>query len=200
MDFGSSIGRHIMFSLNLIECRCWRYGASSVSTPISSGSNISGKSGVQPNLVSVDLPSWWRLMRRLYQVFYGLMVCPWYAYSQTMISEVSPLPQMYVFVAWFNVLRIRYGVPDHRYLGSYFLLCSPSYVKLFFPSIAGCKRLTWYCFLEQIGKTSAFIGPFVSEAIITASGNNNNMPFAFLFALYVTIGFFSSPTESFILK
>ena len=33
---------------------------------------------------------------RLYQVFYGLVVCPWYAYSQTMISEVSPLPQMYV--------------------------------------------------------------------------------------------------------
>jgi hypothetical protein len=24
------------------------------------------------------------------------MVCPWYAYSQTMISEVSPLPQMWV--------------------------------------------------------------------------------------------------------
>lgn len=34
---------------------------------------------------------------RLYQVFYGFMVCPWYAYSQTMISEVSPLPQMYVY-------------------------------------------------------------------------------------------------------
>lgn len=33
-------------------------------------------------------------MRRLYQAYYGLMVCPWYAYSQTMISEVSPLPQM----------------------------------------------------------------------------------------------------------
>lgn len=73
----------------------------------------------------------------LYQVFYGLMVCPWYAYSQTMISEVSPLPQMFLFFALFSV----------------------------------------------IGKTSAFIGPFVSEAIITASGNNNNMPFAFLFAL-----------------
>ena len=29
-----------------------------------------------------------------YQAFYGLLVCPWYAYSQTMISEVSPLPQM----------------------------------------------------------------------------------------------------------
>ncbi|KIK55158.1 hypothetical protein GYMLUDRAFT_248957 [Collybiopsis luxurians FD-317 M1] len=58
-----------------------------------------------------------------YQVFYGVMVCPWYAYSQTMISEV--------------------------------------------------------------GKTSAFIGPFVSSAIITDSNNNNNMPFAFLFALGV---------------
>lgn len=34
---------------------------------------------------------------RLYQAYYGLMVCPWYAYSQTMISEVSPLQQMYVF-------------------------------------------------------------------------------------------------------
>ncbi|KAJ7649889.1 MFS general substrate transporter [Roridomyces roridus] len=75
----------------------------------------------------------------LYQAFYGLMVCPWYAYSQTMISEVSPLPQMFLFFALFSV----------------------------------------------IGKTSAFIGPFVSSAIITASGNNDNMPFAFLFALGV---------------
>jgi len=41
------------------------------------------------------------------------------------------------------------------------------------------------CSLSQVGKTSAFIGPFVSSAIITASGNNNNMPFAFLFGLYV---------------
>ncbi|EIM91364.1 MFS general substrate transporter [Stereum hirsutum FP-91666 SS1] len=73
----------------------------------------------------------------LYQVFYGFMVCPWYAYSQTMISEVSPLPQMFLFFALFSV----------------------------------------------VGKTSAFIGPFVSSAIITASGNNNNMPFAFLFGL-----------------
>ncbi|CAK5268199.1 unnamed protein product [Mycena citricolor] len=72
-----------------------------------------------------------------YQAFYGLMVCPWYAYSQTMISEVSPLPQMFLFFALFSV----------------------------------------------VGKTSAFIGPFVSSAIITASNNNDNMPFAFLFAL-----------------
>ncbi|KAI0303673.1 MFS general substrate transporter [Multifurca ochricompacta] len=74
----------------------------------------------------------------LYQVFYGLMVCPWYAYSQTMISEVSPVPQIFLFFALFSV----------------------------------------------IGKTSAFIGPFVSEAIISASGNNN-MPFAFLFGLTI---------------
>lgn len=75
----------------------------------------------------------------LYQAYYGLMVCPWYAYSQTMISEVSPLPQMFLFFALFSV----------------------------------------------IGKTSAFIGPFVSSAIITASGNNDSMPFAFLFGLGV---------------
>lgn len=31
-----------------------------------------------------------------YQAYYGLVVCPWYAYSQTMIAEVSPLPQMRV--------------------------------------------------------------------------------------------------------
>ena len=42
----------------------------------------------------------------LYQAYYGLMVCPWYAYSQTMISEVSPLPQMFLFFALFSVVRI----------------------------------------------------------------------------------------------
>ncbi|KAJ6517614.1 hypothetical protein DFH09DRAFT_940424, partial [Mycena vulgaris] len=36
---------------------------------------------------------------------------------------------------------------------------------------------------NQVGKTSAFIGPFVSSAIITAADNNDNMPFAFLFGL-----------------
>ncbi|TFK74120.1 MFS general substrate transporter [Pluteus cervinus] len=78
------------------------------------------------------------------QVFYGLLVCPWYAYSQTMISEVSPLPQMFLFFALFSV----------------------------------------------VGKTSAFIGPLVSSAIITAANGNDNMPFAFLFGLgLVSTGF-----------
>ncbi|KAL5522451.1 hypothetical protein ACEPAG_8467 [Sanghuangporus baumii] len=75
----------------------------------------------------------------LYQAYYGLMVCPWYAYSQTMISEVSPLSQMFLFFALFSI----------------------------------------------VGKTSAFIGPFVSSAIIDDSGGNNNMPFSFLFTLSV---------------
>jgi len=47
---------------------------------------------------------------RLYQAFYGLMVCPWYAYSQTMISEVSPLPQMYVLFSWHIMLSNLQGV------------------------------------------------------------------------------------------
>lgn len=81
----------------------------------------------------------------VYQAFYGLMVCPWYAYSQTMISEVSPLPQMYypsflirgsaakpryrfLFFALFSVVRY----PRAMY---YFLL------KLNWSDIRSAKRL-----------------------------------------------------------
>ena len=35
---------------------------------------------------------------------------------------------------------------------------------------------------KKVGKSSAVIGPFVSEAI-SASGNNDDMPFVFLFGL-----------------
>jgi len=73
----------------------------------------------------------------LYQALYGLLVCPWYAYSQTMISEVSPLSQMFLFFALFSI----------------------------------------------VGKTSAFIGPFVSSAIIQDADGNNNAPFIFLLAV-----------------
>lgn len=72
------------------------------------------------------------------QVFYGLFVCPWYAYSQTMISEVTPRGKEFLFFSLFSI----------------------------------------------VGKTSAFIGPLVSSAIIDASPtNNNSSPFYFLFAL-----------------
>jgi len=76
----------------------------------------------------------------LYQVFYGLFVCPWYSYSQIMISEVTPRGKEFLFFSLFSIM----------------------------------------------GKTSAFIGPIVSSAIIDASpSRNNSLPFYFLFGLSV---------------
>lgn len=46
-----------------------------------------------------------------------------------------------------------------------------------------CHEAVTQSLVPQVGKTSAFIGPLVSSAIITASNNNDNMPFAFLFGL-----------------
>jgi len=77
----------------------------------------------------------------LYQVFYGLFVCPWYSYSQIMISEVTPRGKEFLFFSLFSIM----------------------------------------------GKTSAFIGPIVSSAIIDASPSktNNSLPFYFLFGLSI---------------
>ena len=76
----------------------------------------------------------------LYQVFYGLFVCPWYSYSQIMISEVTPRGKEFLFFSLFSIM----------------------------------------------GKTSAFIGPIVSSAIIDASpSRNNSLPFYFLFGLSI---------------
>ena len=77
---------------------------------------------------------------KVYQAFYGLFVCPWYSYSQIMISEVTPRGHEFLFFSLFSI----------------------------------------------IGKTSSFIGPLVSSAIIDASPTgNNSAPFYFLFALSV---------------
>ncbi|KAI9688684.1 MAG: hypothetical protein M1822_001041 [Bathelium mastoideum] len=74
----------------------------------------------------------------VYQTFYGLFVCPWYSYSQIMISEVTPRGKEFLFFSLFSI----------------------------------------------IGKTSSFIGPLVSSAIIDATpSGNNSTPFYFLFAL-----------------
>jgi MFS-type transporter involved in bile tolerance (Atg22 family) len=74
----------------------------------------------------------------VYQVFYGLFVCPWYSYSQTMISEVTPRGKEFLFFSLFSI----------------------------------------------VGKTSSFIGPLVSSAIISATASkNNSTPFYFLFGL-----------------
>lgn len=43
-------------------------------------------------------------------------------------------------------------------------------------------QFLFFAVFSVIGKTSSFIGPFVSSAIIDRSGNNN-MPFTFLLAL-----------------
>ncbi|KAI6795029.1 hypothetical protein KC361_g5279 [Hortaea werneckii] len=74
----------------------------------------------------------------LYQAFYGLFVCPWYSYSQIMISEVTPRGKEFLFFSLFSI----------------------------------------------VGKTSSFIGPLVSSAIIDDTGNNSS-PFYFLFALSI---------------
>ena len=74
----------------------------------------------------------------VYQTFYGLFVCPWYSYSQIMISEVTPRGHEFLFFSLFSI----------------------------------------------IGKTSSFIGPLVSSAIIDATPDgNNSAPFYFLFGL-----------------
>ncbi|KAM0461977.1 hypothetical protein ACHAPV_002525 [Trichoderma viride] len=77
----------------------------------------------------------------VYQAFYGLFVCPWYSYSQIMISSVTPRGHEFLFFSIFNI----------------------------------------------IGKSSSFIGPLISSAIIdaTPNGSNNSAPFYFLFALTI---------------
>ncbi|KAL4897924.1 autophagy-related protein 22-like protein [Aspergillus ambiguus] len=76
----------------------------------------------------------------LYQVFYGLFICPWYSYSQIMISEVAPRGHDFLFFSLFSI----------------------------------------------IGKTSSFIGPLISSAIIDATpSGNSSTPFYFLFALSI---------------
>ncbi|KAJ5921940.1 hypothetical protein N7516_009643 [Penicillium verrucosum] len=76
----------------------------------------------------------------VYQAFYGLFICPWYSYSQIMISEVTPRGHEFLFFSLFSI----------------------------------------------IGKTSSFIGPLVSSAIIDASPSGNvSTPFYFLFGLSV---------------
>ena len=78
----------------------------------------------------------------LYQTIYGLFVCPWYSYSQIMISEVTPRGKEFLFFSLFSI----------------------------------------------IGKTSSFIGPLVSSAIIDASRGNNSTPFYFLLGLTLLSG------------
>lgn len=47
------------------------------------------------------------------------------------------------------------------------------------------KEFLFFSLFSIIGKTSSFIGPFISSAIIDDTGNNSS-PFYFLFALSLT--------------
>lgn len=40
----------------------------------------------------------------VYQVFYGLLVCPWYSYAQIMISSVTPRGHEFLFFSVFNIV------------------------------------------------------------------------------------------------
>ena len=45
------------------------------------------------------------------------------------------------------------------------------------------KEFLFFSLFSIVGKTSSFIGPFISSAIIDATDGNNSSPFYFLFAL-----------------
>lgn len=40
----------------------------------------------------------------MYQAYYGLVVCPWYSYSQIMISSVTPRGKEFLFFSVFNII------------------------------------------------------------------------------------------------
>ncbi|EST05261.1 Autophagy-related protein 22-like protein [Kalmanozyma brasiliensis GHG001] len=40
----------------------------------------------------------------VYQAYYGLVVCPWYAYGQTMIAEVTPKGTEFLFFSLFSIV------------------------------------------------------------------------------------------------
>jgi hypothetical protein len=74
-----------------------------------------------------------------------------------MISEVVPRGKEFLFFALFSIIGVS------------FLSCRPN-------------RRPAPLLAHTLQKTSSFIGPFVSSAIIDRSGNNN-MPFTFLLGL-----------------
>lgn len=45
------------------------------------------------------------------------------------------------------------------------------------------KAYMYFSLFNTVGRTSGFIGPLISAAITTVSGNNYNMPFWFLFSM-----------------
>ncbi|KAI9877012.1 MAG: hypothetical protein M1830_005055 [Pleopsidium flavum] len=95
----------------------------------------------------------------VYQTFYGLFVCPWYSYSQIMV----PSPSTPALTTPMKLTSINLQISEVTPRGKEFL---------------------FFSLFSIVGKTSSFIGPLVSSAIITASpSGNNSTPFYFLFGL-----------------
>ncbi|KAJ2995367.1 hypothetical protein NUW58_g1291 [Xylaria curta] len=107
----------------------------------------------------------------LYQAFYGLFVCQWYSYSQVSPPESSTPPFEHIS-----------SIPSPRAQSTD--TSTPQKIIISSVTPRGHEFL-FFSLFTVIGKTSSFIGPFVSSAIIDASpgGANNSAPFYFLFAL-----------------
>ncbi|KAK0300471.1 hypothetical protein LTR91_007986 [Friedmanniomyces endolithicus] len=97
----------------------------------------------------------------VYQAFYGLFVCPWYSYSQTVRP---PLP------------------PSHPQSTPRSTVSRMLPNQMISEVTPRGKEFLFFSLFSIIGKTSSFIGPLVSSAIIDDTGNNSS-PFYFLFAL-----------------
>ncbi|KAJ3529559.1 hypothetical protein NM208_g9702 [Fusarium decemcellulare] len=80
--------------------------------------NLSAKAMFNAVMVSIILLDGWGMIGNwtdkfgfknvwevwLYQAFYGLFVCPWYSYSQIMISSVTPRGHEFLFFSVFNII------------------------------------------------------------------------------------------------
>lgn len=101
----------------------------------------------------------------LYQAWWGVFVCPWYSYSQTMVS----FPRL-ISGPLLTAVKISEVTPRG-------------------------KEFLFFSLFNVMGKASSFIGPIVSSALVDASPTkNNSTPFYFLAALcaasFVVIAFF----------
>lgn len=80
--------------------------------------NLSAKTMFNAVMVSILLLDGWGMIGNwtsrfgfkneweiwVYQAFYGLVVCPWYSYSQIMISSVTPRGHEFLFFSVFNII------------------------------------------------------------------------------------------------
>lgn len=80
--------------------------------------NLSAKTMFNAVMVSILLLDGWGMIGNwtnkfgfhnewevwMYQAFYGLFVCPWYSYSQIMISSVTPRGHEFLFFSVFNII------------------------------------------------------------------------------------------------